>query len=315
MKRIGKHILLIEPDGGRLSELGPPLEELGFVVISSASVGDSMKIVGESPLLSLVAIDDAIGADRGAEVVATVKKAHPDLPVLWVSSKPASTRLSHSEYAPDILLRHPVDAETLGADAERLLLQHIYPASLTELLADSCVSVMKEAYQTTLSLAATHIRANRNALGEVTAILPFVGRHISGRIVVGGSIEHFFAIRTRMFGPERTHERHEAEDLAGEFANLVVGRMKAYFVKERLDFELGTPMLIAGADVTVRYRASRPALVLTLTEDAGKLYVAFCFDILVRDYPDDSPSASLSNSHRPMEAGDLTFFRSEHESA
>ena len=77
---LAKHILIVEPDGGPLGALAPRLKELGLVVLRATTVDAARDIVKKSGLLSLVAIDDAVGAESGAGLLATVKEDHPDLP-------------------------------------------------------------------------------------------------------------------------------------------------------------------------------------------------------------------------------------------
>jgi CheY-specific phosphatase CheX len=274
---LAKHILIIEPEPGRLDELAPRLKELGFVVLRATTPAAAREVVTRTGLLSLVAIDDAVGKDAGSAILEDIKSEHPDLPVIWISSREATAPLSRSQFTPDALLYHPVDVETLHADVDRLLMQQLYPPDVVELLADACAEVMRGAFGTELELKETHIRANRNALGTINAILPFCGRHIAGRVVVGAEPSLLLAIRDSAL-PGSSPMEDAAEDLAGEYANLVAGRMKAHFAEHDLDFELGTPIILVGTDIGVRYRASRPALVLVLETRDARLSVAFCFD-------------------------------------
>lgn len=279
---LAKHLLFVEPEGGALGALGPRLLELGLVTLHATTVEAAERIVGSTGLLSLVAIDDTVGLEAGAELLAAIKREHADLPVVWISSRPATAPLSRSEFMPDAILHHPVDVETLRADVDRLLMEQLYPPALVQLLADSCCEVMFAAYGVTPTVKDRHIRANRNALGTVNAILPFCGRHIAGRVVVGAEEPVLLAIRATTL-PHATGSLLAAEDLAGELANLVAGRMKSHFAGFHFDFELGTPIFVTGPQIAVRYRASRPALVLGLEVPGGSatastLSVSFCFD-------------------------------------
>lgn len=239
---LAKHLLFVEPEGGALGALGPRLLELGLVTLHATTVEAAERIVGSTGLLSLVAIDDAVGLEAGAELLAAIKREHADLPVVWISSRPATAPLSRSEFMPDAILHHPIDVETLRTDVDRLLMEQLYPPSLVQLLADSACEVMFAAYGVTPTVRDRHIRANRNALGTVNAILPFCGRHIAGRVVVGAEEDVLLAIRATTL-PHAAGSLLAAEDLAGELANLVAGRMKSHFAGFHFDFELGTPHL------------------------------------------------------------------------
>jgi len=299
---LAKHILLVEPEPGRLDELAPRMKELGLVVLRATSAAAALDVVHKTGLLSLVAIDDAVGREIGANILAEIKREHPDLPVIWISSREATAPLSRSEFTPDALLYHPVDVEALHADVDRLLMQSLYPPDVVELLAGACAEVMRGAFSTELVLKETHIRANRNALGTINAILPFCGRHIAGRVVVGAEPALLLSIRETVL-PGAGPSSAAAEDLAGEYANLVAGRMKAHFADHDLDFELGTPIILVGTDIGVRYRASRPALVLVLETRDATLSVAFCFDT----FDPTRIVASRDDGTVTTQSGELSF--------
>ena len=74
----------------------------------------------------------------------------------------------------------------------------------------------------------------------------------------------------------------------------IAGRMKSHFAGFDYDFELGTPIFVTGAQHSLRYRASRPALVLSLGALGQRLWVSFGFDTL--------DASRLVGSDRPAAA-------------
>ena len=69
----------------------------------------------------------------------------------------------------------------------------------------------------------------------------------------------------------------ETEDLAGEMANKILGRLKEYYIRRGQIFGIASPVYLRG-DVAVRYKAGRPSLVLPFEEAEGTLFVQFCID-------------------------------------
>ncbi len=303
---IGKFILLVEPTEGKLSQMSSALESLGFELLFVNNAAEATDRIGDTPLLSLVVIDDAIGGPEGNELLTKVKDLHVDLPVLWLCTQLAPAPTTNTGCAPDVLLQHPVNVEALNDAAERLLHQHLYPPALTTHIVACCIDSMRAAYNTELTLTATHIRANGLALGPVTGVLPFVGEAISGRLLVSSHHDVLCAIRERAFKGTSPPSSVDGEDLAGEYANLITGRIKTHFARHDLAFALGTPIIVVGETAKLAYRASRPALVLTFAGIDGTIHVAFYFDLLNREQ--EAPiSANASARGAEVDAGQLRF--------
>jgi chemotaxis protein CheX len=300
---VGKYVLIVEPEEGKLSAIAPALKDLDFVVLRAATSSVAQELVSSTPLLSLVAIDGSIGRDEGAELVSALKSEHQELPILWAANQELNAPLSQSRYLPDALVTPPFDAKDLHEVVQRLLMAHLYPEPVVAALVQASIGSLAEAYHAKLQVAGMHMRANRHPLAEVNAILPFVGKHICGRAVVGATAADLLRIRANVVdAPNATVA--DAEDLAGEIANLVVGRAKAYFSLCDLGFELGTPILLTGKNVSLRYRASRPALVLELSNDDSSLLMSFCFDTYETDRFEEPSAEKLE---RVIGAGELVF--------
>jgi chemotaxis protein CheX len=300
---LAKHALLVEPKDGKLSGIAPVLRTFGFELVSVADVSAARAIVATSRLLSLVAIDCAIGEEAGAALLKHIKDEHSELPVVWVGTRSSPAPVSESGHAPDIFIQHPADPALLREDVEHLLWQHAYPQPLRDHLERCCRDAMRRSYTVELTLAGTYLRANRSALGGVTAILPFVGRRLSGRLLVGTERSVLAAIRRRALVPTPPATDAEIDDMAGEFANVVVGRVKEHFVLQGLDFVVGTPVVVSGEGNTLSYRGSRPTLVQTFRSEVGDVRVALCFDVL------GGGDATLldAESRTVVETGEIVF--------
>ena len=299
---VGKYILLVEIDGGPLFDLTPHLKSLGFTVLCAATPKAALSLLDATPLLSLVAVDDGLGVEDGAALVDAIKLRQPELPVLWVSSNKSTPPLSSREHPPDVVLHHPIGPDDLEDAADRLLQARFYPDPITEFLGTACIEVMKEAYDTTLTLEGVGIRATGNALASVNALLPFCGARVAGSLLVSAEFEHLAQIRQRFLPGQSNPSREEIEDVAGEYANVLAGRAKALFARYELPFDLGTPIILAGTEINVRSRASRPSLVLILRDGPAVIHVLCTFhlfdtakvsDWTLEDDPDIAASGEL----------------------
>src|SRR5690606_31063756 len=142
---IGKHVLVVGPEDGRLRQLEPALASFGFDAMFVTDVAAAGQIVESMLLLSLVVIDGTIGEAAGGELLRAIKDQHSDLPVAWIATRSSPAPVSRRGHAPDILIQHPVDLSTLRDDVEQLLRQHLYPPALSDHLAAACKQAMHDA--------------------------------------------------------------------------------------------------------------------------------------------------------------------------
>jgi CheY-specific phosphatase CheX len=297
------HVLLIEPSTGPLNDLAPELASLDFVVQQASTIELAQEAVVATPLLAMVVIDDSIGRSEGVAFVAYVKERHPDLPVLWVGDASAMPFSSFGEHTPDLILKSPVDREAIPSHAKHLLRQHLYPDSLVDLVRDRAQMVFLDGFSTDVNPGPVCLRANRSTLATVSAILSFCGSGLSGRIVVSGAHDHLATVFRRIVPGEAPVSDFETEDLAGEMANQILGRLKEYYVQRGQIFGITSPVYLRG-DVAVRYKAGRPSLVLPFEEAEGTLFVQFCIDT---SNPAVGTEPAAEHAEDMAQGGDLVF--------
>jgi CheY-specific phosphatase CheX len=216
-------------------------------------------------------------------MVETVRRLHPELPVLWLSDRPelaangggggAGPRL-------DVVLTGAASAAEVRATADQLLRRHLYSQEIADLIGTTVADVMARSFGTRLRPGTPYLKANRNTLGPITAIVSFAGDGVEGRLLVSATHEYLASVFRRVVKGNRAVSSEEAEDLAGETANQVAGAAKAWFVARGRPFEITSPLYVCGDMTAVRYKAGKPSLVIPFEEDAGQLFVQFCFDEL-----------------------------------
>ncbi|MCG8419344.1 MAG: chemotaxis protein CheX [Proteobacteria bacterium] len=280
---MNSYILLVHSNSGTLSPLAGDLEALGFRIQQASGGENALDLVAHIPLLALVVLDGEIGGKELVYLVTAIKKVHPDLPILLLKPAQDVGTGRFGEFMPDVILDAGAGAGEIRDRAERLLCQKLYPGEVVETIQSRSRTVLWEAFKSDLKPGAPCLRANRNMLGPICAILSFCGPGIAGRLVVSGTHEHLAAIYRRIIPDVSDVSIDAAEDLAGEMANQIVGRIKEYFVSRGIGFELASPVFLSGADVEVRYKAGRPSLVIPFHESEDTLFVQFCVDRLDRE--------------------------------
>lgn len=271
------YILMVESSSGSLSRIAPDLEALDFQIRHAVDQKSALQVVQETPLLALVVIEDAIGQEDCISLVTAIKKSHPDLPILLKPCESASiTRFG--EFMPDAILSLDADSREIRHRAELLLSHRLYPDTVVEMIQRAAQAVLLEAFKSDISPGAPCLRANRNTLAPISAILAFCGPGISGRLVMSGSSPHLASIYRAVLPNAGDITLDMVEDVAGEVANQILGRIKEYFVRRGVDFELASPVFLRGTTVEVRYKAGRPSLVIPLEGKEGTLYLQFCVD-------------------------------------
>jgi CheY-specific phosphatase CheX len=297
------HVLLVDATSQRLNELAEGLRRLDFKLHRAATVSDAERVLSGNALLALVAIDDSLDRREGVAFVNSVKSQHPDLPVLWVGADPSLPLSTFGERTPDLILEELVSSEDVELHAQRLLRHQLYPEAIVDMARDRASAVLSSAFASDLEPGVPCLRANRNTLAPVSAILSFCGSGLSGRIVVSGTDDHLATIFRRIVKGDSAVSERETEDLAGEIANQILGRIKEYFTKQGHLFGITSPVYLRG-DVAVRYKAGRPSLVIPFTEDRGTLFLEFCIDTFDPNASTQTPGEEADD---PSPGGELVF--------
>jgi CheY-specific phosphatase CheX len=203
--------------------------------------------------------------------------------------------------APDKVLAHRSPVVEVIRYADEALLRFFYPDIVVNVLRESIVAVMSSTFKTDGTVARAGLRTNRNLLAYVNGLLPFAGRRTSGRLVVSAAKTYLGELRRRIVPAAAPPSLHEAEDLAGEMCNQVLGRLKGFFWRKSLPVEFGLPIIIRGQNCEVRYKAPHPSIVFDFQEPMGTVHFEFCFDLF------DAKELDTADVETVAAAGSLLF--------
>src|SRR5262249_47603527 len=138
----------------------------------------------------------------------------------------------------------PADGLTAGdlvACAERLLSQHFYPPEFTSYIADAALTSFA-AFGAHASSVDPFLKASRTRLSELSALIAFSGREISGHLVVSGNRSVAAQVHMQLFGDDTPPGDEALVDLLGECSNRIIGKLLSYFEKRGRPFTFGVPL-------------------------------------------------------------------------
>ncbi|MBA3895897.1 MAG: response regulator, partial [Sphingomonadaceae bacterium] len=113
-------VLVIEDDPRVLSATVDALEEIGHHAIPCATATDAPKIVSERPEIGLIVSDVLMPGVTGPELIAAIGRAHPGLPVLFVTGF-AGDIGDGLAFGGHEVLRKPFTIAALGDAVDRAL--------------------------------------------------------------------------------------------------------------------------------------------------------------------------------------------------
>jgi CheY-specific phosphatase CheX len=301
MSTDSNYVVLVEPPDGQLgTNLTPRLQTLGLPVALFSSIEEAESFLQGGQLIALVGIDDALGGENATSLLTNVRASLPGVPVVWITREDPAA-LTFQDDVPDKVLAHRAPVVDVIRGADELLLRFFYPDIVVNVLRESIVSVMSSTFKTEGQVVRIGLRTNRNLLAYVNGLLPFAGRRTSGRLVVSAAKTYLGELRRRIVPGPTPPSLHEAEDLAGEMCNQVLGRLKGFFWRKSLPVEFGLPIIIRGQNCEVRYKAPHPSIVFDFQEPMGTVHFEFCFDLF------DANELDSADVETVAPAGSLLF--------
>lgn len=286
-------LILVGSDGNDLSALAPHLKTLNFEVGWVPRTANAASVIQSTPHVSLVVIDAGKDSVEDKRLLASLRDMHADLPVIWIEHGKEDPRFTDER--PDIILHAPVRPEDLSSNAATLLRERFYSEKLVGDFTESVIDVARDTFSTTVTAGTPMLKATNNKQGELSSIVYFAGRGVSGHVVTSASPEYLLRLHERLFAKAAKAPVDKLADLLGELCNRVTGRLK---VRHQLAFSVGAPILVHGAHVVMRQISGSPALVVRFSEGSDGFSAELCLQKL--DESSITPQANLPS-------GDLVF--------
>ncbi len=281
-----KFILLIAPEESPLEKLGPTLKQLDFQVSMVRTVEAGIGFMRRVPQLSLVAVD-AKARDVVPEAFWELALVHDDLPIMWLASE-TDPNPKFGARTPQALFQRPLDEDAFVLRAKELLYADFYPSALAQSLVASSNAVMATTFQVPVEVGQPWLKLTGTIPGDVVAFLPFMSDTVVGYVMVSGECDRLAELAQEVgFDPE-DGLRRISQEVVGEVANQVVGRLKTDCQSFLGNVRLGLPLLFAGQEMDIRYSSAKPSLCVDLVSGEARLEVSASVQIVSVDMSSSS---------------------------
>ncbi len=285
---LDKHVLVVDPQGA-LPGVMKELAGLGYQITWVPSLGAATDFIASNPILSLVVASATAVQTGGESFLTAMEDLEPGVPVVWgvrAGAEGAGSRNS----MPHGTIREPYRADEVRHVASRLLCEHFYPRELTEALSLSVLEALG-AYGAFSLLGRPYLKANHTVLEDLCAIIPFHGS-VSGHLLVGVSIGDTRLLLRRALSGDGTATMDRLEDLVGELANQILGRINTTFTSRDLEVAQMTPVFLRCGGGVLRYPGRQPSYAAQFGDDGPTVHVEYYVEeldptLLARRVPSD----------------------------
>ncbi len=274
-RRVGlkKYVMLVDVETGPLGRLVPRLQELEFRIVRVPEAAVAIEFVRAFPKLSMVAISDTGNHEQDIRLLREMRELQPGLPLLWHG--PAGA-LPESENI-QVLPHDRVTAGDLVACAERLLCQHFYPDEFAQFLADAALMAFSD-FGAHATSTEPFLKASRARLAELSSVIAFSGRDISGDVVMSAPRGVVESAYLRLFGDPSAPGDDALCDVLGECCNRIIGKLVTYFEKRGMSMTFGVPLYLSGPGCVLSRGTHGPTLALDFETLNGHLFVELRVD-------------------------------------
>jgi len=229
--------------------------------------------------IASVIIDSEIGITAGNRLVTLIKTTHPSMPLIWRTTGQEEAS-EFGRWKPDVVVQGPISKELWGAEVQPVLREHFCPPQLLDALGVICPQILLTTFETESEVSQQFVKASRNTLQPITALLPLTGDKVSGRVLVSTNIELLNTLHIRLFPELEDPGIAELEDIAGEISNQIGGLLKQFLHQYNCNVLSGVPVLLQGKRFSIRQMTEFPSIVTELLIDNEKMYIELSLDRL-----------------------------------
>lgn len=142
----------------------------------------------------------------------------------------------------------------------------------------SLVNVLTTMASTELTPGKPHLKKDELARGDVSGLIGMVGPQTKGSFSISFDEDLALTIMERMLGERPPKINEEVTDMVGEITNMVTGGAKKMLAEKGYDFDMATPMVVAGPGHTITHKSEGPKILMPFTSDFGGANIEICFD-------------------------------------
>ena len=142
----------------------------------------------------------------------------------------------------------------------------------------SMLNVMSTMAQMELKPEKPKLKKNEIAHGDVSGLIGMVSDQAKGSLSITFEGSLALATMKNMVGEAPDEVNDEITDLVGEITNMVTGGAKRMLSEKGIEFDMATPMVVSGANHSIKHKAEGAVVIIPLGSEFGKAYIEFSFD-------------------------------------
>lgn len=142
------------------------------------------------------------------------------------------------------------------------------------------INVVATMAQTELTPGKPHIKKDEIAHGDVSGLIGMVGPQTKGSLSVTFDENLALTLMERMLGERPDTINEDVTDMVGEITNMVTGGAKNLLADKGYDFDMATPIVVAGPQHTITHKCEGKTMIMPFTSDFGQAYIEISFDTL-----------------------------------
>ncbi len=120
-------------------------------------------------------------------------------------------------------------------------------------------------------------KQDNKAHGVVSSLLGMKAEGVSGSVALTLTLPTIREISRHLLGHEITTAGKEAEDLAGELVNMLVGGAKRILAERGHDFDMQTPQLLMGEGHEIVHHYAGQTVLLPIKINEDEFYIELNF--------------------------------------
>lgn len=142
----------------------------------------------------------------------------------------------------------------------------------------SLQNVLTTMAQLELKPEKARLKKDELARGDVSGLIGMVGPQTKGSLSITFEAGLALEIMSRMLGESPSAVNDEVTDMVGEITNMVTGGAKNLLGEKGYDFEMATPVVVAGKAHTISHQSDGPKVMMPFSSSYGKATIEICFD-------------------------------------
>ncbi|WP_076415908.1 chemotaxis protein CheX [Shewanella sp. UCD-KL12] len=143
---------------------------------------------------------------------------------------------------------------------------------------ESLLNVISTMANMQLTPGKPKIKTDNLAKGDVSGLIGMVGPQTKGSLSITFEQGLILEIMQNMLGENPGEINDEITDLVGEITNMVTGGAKNILGDKGYDFEMATPVVVAGLGHRISHKADGKKIIMPFTSPHGSAYIEICFE-------------------------------------